>query len=552
MFRACARDGGVLLCQPEHILSFQLMGLNLLYNAQDIEKANLFIEDQRWLDSKTRDILDESDEVLNVRYQLIYTLGTPKPLQGQPDRWQVIQNVFSLLKDHLEETAMMHPGGLELQSVTSYSQCFPRTRILTRECGRELIQTIAHQIVFEEKMPLTPFRSYPHELRKLAFRFVTEYRIEQADSDALEEYAGDYFNQLLLLRGLIAHGILMLSLKDKRWRVDYGLDSSRSMLAVPYRAKDSPAPRAEFGHPDVTIVLTCLSYYYGGLSDQQLNNTFHRLFNSDNPSLRYEDWIKGVVELPESLRTLQGLNLDDIQQKHHYIYPPLRHNKTVIDFYLSECIFPNEAKEFPYKLTANSWDLARQKTELTTGFSGTNDNRYLLPLSMHQLDSEDQRHTNAQVIEYLLRAENRTVVHTGSGTTALDLLGRVATQEPHTTVLLDVGAQVLELQNYDVAREWLELDTHPCVEAAVYCDSMDDEFYVLSRNGHVEPLESSLYRTQLNKALVYLDEARTRGTDFKFPVGTRAAVTLGPKMVKDKLVQGEHFTVDYLIPLLTC
>ena len=552
MFRACARDGGVLLCQPEHILSFQLMGLNLLYNAQDIEKANLFIEEQRWLDSKTRDILDESDEVLNVRYQLIYTLGTPKPLQGQPDRWQVIQNVFSLLKDHLEETAMMHPGGLELQSVTSYSQCFPRTRILTRECGRELIQTIAHQIVFEEKMPLTPFRSYPHELRKLAFRFVTEYRIEQADSDALEEYAGDYFNQLLLLRGLIAHGILMLSLKDKRWRVDYGLDSSRSMLAVPYRAKDSPAPRAEFGHPDVTIVLTCLSYYYGGLSDQQLNNTFHRLFNSDNPSLRYGDWIKGVVELPESLRTLQGLNLDDIQQKHHCIYPPLRHNKTVIDFYLSECVFPNEAKEFPYKLTANSWDLARQKTELTTGFSGTNDNRYLLPLSMHQLDSEDQRHTNAQVIEYLLRAENRTVVHTGSGTTALDLLGRVATQEPHTTVLLDVGAQVLELQNYDVAREWLELDTHPCVEAAVYCDSMDDEFYVLSRNGHVEPLESSLYRTQLNKALVYLDEARTRGTDFKFPVGTRAAVTLGPKMVKDKLVQGEHFTVDYLIPLLTC
>ena len=542
MFRACARDGGVLLCQPEHILSFQLMGLNLLCDGQYPEKADMFIEEQRWFDSKTRDILDESDEILNVRYQLIYTLGTPGPLQGQPDRWQVFQNVFSLIKDSLQELAMKHPTGLDLQPVEPHSQCFPRTRILTPECGQTLMNTIARRIVFKEKMPSTPFRSYPYALRLLAFKFVTKLGTTQDDSDALEKYSGDYFNQLLLLRGLIAHGIILLSLKEKRWRVDYGLDPSRSMLAVPYRAKDSPATRAEFGHPDVTIVLTLLSYYYGGLSNKQLDSTFHRLFNSDNPSLRYEDWIKGLVGLPASLRNLQGLNLDDFEQKYHHIFPRLRDNKAVIDFYLSECVFPKEAKEFAFKLTTNSWDLARKKTELTTGFSGTNDNSYLLPLSIHQRNSEDQRHTNAQVLQYLLRPENRTVVHTCSNITALDLLRRVVEQVPHIMVLLDVGAQVLELQNKDVACEWLKLDTDPNVEAAVYCDPSNDEFYVLTRDGRIEPLESSLYRTQLNKTLVYLDEARTRGTDFKFPNGTRAAVTLGPKMVKDKLVQGQpHF-----------
>jgi hypothetical protein len=111
-------------------------------------------------------------------------------------------------------------------------------------------------------------------------------------------------------------------------------------------------------------------------------------------------------------------------------------------------------------------------------------------------------------------------------------------------VLLDVGAQVLELQNEDVAREWLELDTRSHVEAAIYCNP-NDEFYVVTRDGRSDRLATSVYNSesQLDKALVYLDEAHTRGTDFKFPKGTRAVVTLGPKTTKDKLVQGESTSV---------
>ena len=55
----------------------------------------------------------------------------------------------------------------------------------------------------------------------------------------------------------------------KRWRVNYGLDTTRTpstALAVPYRSKDSPSPRSEFSHSDVVLILTLLSQYYGGLS----------------------------------------------------------------------------------------------------------------------------------------------------------------------------------------------------------------------------------------------------------------------------------------------
>ncbi|KAJ6627951.1 hypothetical protein B0H10DRAFT_1992855 [Mycena sp. CBHHK59/15] len=538
LLKECARVGGILLCQPEHILSFQLMGLHTFCHDDECsESTRKLIETQEWLDSAARDILDESDEILSVRYQLIYTLGTAGTLEGQPWRWDIIQEVFSLLAANLDDLAVAHPDGVELKRIPSEPRQFPATRILNRECCQALLNAITRQVVVEDRMRSVSFRTYSADQKQLVVRFLSQADIRSEESEELKAFSGDLFNQILLLRGLIGHGILKLSLQEKRWRVDYGLDPERSMLAVPYRAKDSPAPRAEFGHPDVIIALTCLSYYYGGLTNDQLDVTFKHLLNSDNPAIRYEDWVKDYKDLPESLTNLRGLNLDDIEQRNDHVFPHLRFNKAVIDFYLSECVFPKQAREFKHKLTTNAWDLARSRKRLTTGFSGTNDNKYLLPLSIQQLDPESQRHTNAQVLEYILQAENREVLCTNSDN-ALGLLSRVVEQSPPVMVLLDVGAQVLELQNEEVARKWLELETRPSVEATVYFNSSDDEIRVVSRDGRIEPLASSLYRTQLEKTLVYLDEAHTRGTDFKFPGGTRAVVTLGPKLTKDKLVQG--------------
>ena len=143
-------------------------------------------------------------------------------------------------------------------------------------------------------------------------------------------------------------------------------------------------------------------------------------------------------------KSLWRLNLNDVKMKHNDIFPTLRYNKLVIDFYLSECVFPKEAKGLPHKLTTNSWDLARKKELPTTGFSGTNDHSYLLLLSMLQLNAESRHHTSAQVLGYLLRSENRAVIYT-DWATASGLIRRVVDEQNIVMVLLDVGAQVLEL-----------------------------------------------------------------------------------------------------------
>lgn len=109
------RTGGVLLVQPEHLLSFELMGLEPLLSGES-ELGNVLIDTQRWLEDKFRDILDESDEVLSVCFELIYTMGTKRAVECSADRWTIIENVSGLVSCFAQPSVC--PGN------------FPRMRIL--------------------------------------------------------------------------------------------------------------------------------------------------------------------------------------------------------------------------------------------------------------------------------------------------------------------------------------------------------------------------------------------------------------------------------------
>ena len=548
LFVRCMEVGGILLCQPEHILSFKLMAFETLSRSPSSSLSQSLLETQRWLEKNARDILDESDEILSPKYQLVYTIGTQHSPDGESMRWKLTQEVFDLIKDHARNER--YKGSLSVDS--SSPQQFPQIRVFTHDCGQSLLHRVAQCIVFEKSLPSFSFRRFSPEERTILFRFITKHVIDPhlynqvvdicQNQDHSTPANSATLKPILLLRGLLGHGVLLTVLKEKRWRVDYGLDVSRSMLAVPYRAKDSPSPRAEFGHTDIAICLTCLTYYYEGLTDTQLGDCFEQLFKTDNPNEEYEEWIKGCREdLPETLHRLRGLNLDDPVQRNKQIFPQLRYCKAVIDFFLSTIVFPKQMKEFPHKLSTSGWDLAQDRSsfnQLVTGFSGTNDNRFLLPQMISQVDLKAHIHTNAMGLDYLLKQENSKVIHLpDTARNIRGMLEHLRDKEPATHVLLDVGAQVLTLQNQGVAKLWLEVDRCPEIEAAVFVDSKD-ELQVLRRDGTVELLDSSPYLEQLDRCVVYLDEAHTRGTDLKLPPGSRAAVTLGPRLCKDKLMQG--------------
>jgi hypothetical protein len=87
----CMKTGGVLLVQPEHILSFELLGLDRLLSSKSSARNQLLGEEmikiQDWLHANSRDILDESDEILSVRFELIYTMGLQAAIDYSPNRW---------------------------------------------------------------------------------------------------------------------------------------------------------------------------------------------------------------------------------------------------------------------------------------------------------------------------------------------------------------------------------------------------------------------------------------------------------------------------------
>ena len=536
----CMRTGGILLAQPEHLLSFELMGVERLLSGQG-EIGTMLIETQQWFDKITRDILDESDEILSVRRELVYTMGTQRAIDLCPERWTIVQSVLELTSRNAETVLKNFPEGLEFTS-----QCrggFPHLRVLQPSAGRELLRAVARDIC-GAGLPGLPVWNLPSSLRAILLEYLVEPQTSAEKAELLRCAVGatSMWKSLLLLKGLIGDGVMAFALQQKRWRVNYGLDLSRTMLAVPYHAKDSPATRAEFSHPDATIILTCLSYYYGGLSDQQMMTAFEKLLAYDHAQEEFELWIKDAEGLPAPYQRLSSINLSDLAQCSRVTFPSLRRAKSAIDFYLAQVVFPKEMREFTQKLSSSGWEIAREKTHPTTGFSGTNDSRYILPLSISQRDLPSQLPTNALVLKWILQRENSfRHIFMDSGKQKFDaqtLLDIVLESSPPVRVILDVGAQVLEWKNEEVGRRWLSLIPAAAAQAVIFFNDLGD-LSVLNREGTAELFTTSPYASQIDQCLVYLDEAHTRGTDLKLPTNYRAAVTLGPGLTKDRLMQGK-------------
>jgi hypothetical protein len=540
--------GGILLVQPEHILSFKLMGLECLITGKDAVGRSL-LNTQKYFDTSTRDIVDESDENFSVKFELIYTMGMQRPVELSPERWICIQQVLDLVRAFAPEVVKEHPLSMEVNERSPGS--FPRTRILGYEAQERIFGCIAKRLC-ETGLHGFPIARQPGTIRKAVYKYITEPGLTADEVGRVESkcpggfWAESTSKTLLLLRGLIGGGVLAFAFGQKRWRVNYGLDATRyprTRLAVPFRAKDSPTPRSEFSHPDVVIVLTSLSYYYGGLDDDEVFLAFSHLLKSDQADIEYQAWVKDAPSLPSAFCQLVGINLKDRFQCMEQVFPPLRYAKSVIDYFLAHIVFPKEMKEFPHKLSASGWDIGQIKTHPTTGFSGTNDSRKTLPLHVEHLDLQEQKHTNALVLEHLLQPENSVMLMPPRGkpcsSDAELLLTMVTEMDPTPQVILDVGAQVLELGNLELARKWLEMmpDLQQ-VQAVVFFDD-SDELSVLDRKGKIEALQTSTFAKQLDVCLVFLDEAHTRGTDLKLPEYYKAAVTLGANLTKDRLVQGE-------------
>jgi hypothetical protein len=243
LFEQCVKEGGVLVVQPEHILSLKLMYIDTVLKPgprRTIKEHSMTYKLrllQDWLARVSRDVLDESDEILHVRYQLVYSAGEYIRVDDHPNRWITIQQVFGRLQVHAMQ---LHARFPEMFEVETRLGGFPTIHILDSTVFRRISSLIIDDALGGEIFNL-PLDIMPSQVQAAARRFMAQTEVSDVDHALIHSYCAGttVFSGILLLRGLLmeGEGILCYVLKERRWRVDYGLDPKRTPLAVPYRAK---------------------------------------------------------------------------------------------------------------------------------------------------------------------------------------------------------------------------------------------------------------------------------------------------------------------------
>ncbi|EGG19491.1 hypothetical protein DFA_00068 [Cavenderia fasciculata] len=563
----CHKRQGIILCTPEHRLSFAL------YWKLNFDRLTSMEGVLRYWDEHIFDIMDECDEILSHRYQLLYPTGSKIPLDGGSDRWKVIQEVLSELKN-LDFRAI---DKKKIEFRSNNSQQYPTIVVYDFDEGRKLM----HQLM-KRMMRTLPFNASKEKLGVLeAFCWIDadiKEEVHVRHQRIIKDMTNDesILNRIYIYRGLFSNDVLLHALQ-KIWSNHYGIRSSASssmssqqngdsstLLAVPYRAKDTPSETSEFGHPEFAMILTHISYYNQGLTFKQFKKALYRLltFHKTQASDIYRTWTDYDQTIEPKYRDIKCVVRSDISLIRH-LHTLFRYNCRVINFWLNELVFPFETKQYPSKLFANPWDLVNPKDErkqyISCGFSGTNDTKCLYPLTIQQSEMNQLKYTNVQVLNYILGQNDQqnqvSILKLGE-----DITQKMTTKPNNnnnnsfTNVLIDAGALMIGQTNEQVARNWLAKTPQSKIDGALFFEN--DKLTSIDRDGKKFLFSQSPFSERLDRVIVYLDDYHTRGVDIKLPTHSHGLVTIGAKMTKEKLLQacmrmrklGKGHTVSFVIP----
>lgn len=273
---------GVILTLPEYRLSFQLKIYESIYlqvkqhENRNFESAKNVLDMFNWTNANVRTILDESDAILHVKYQLIYPIGEQMKPDGDSQRWTVVQALLKRVPIHMrdlynefgkEKVEYGHSHGSS--SSMDRNDVFTPCRILDPMVFEALKDKLIDDFL-ENRLDLDIRINIDDKLKQDLEYLLKNKALTSEAFRAVERFSTVEQNQniIYILSGLLRFEVLHLAL-TKRWRINYGVDvnSKRKMpskMAIPFKAKDVAAEMSEFGHTDVAVCFTQLSYYYSG------------------------------------------------------------------------------------------------------------------------------------------------------------------------------------------------------------------------------------------------------------------------------------------------
>ncbi len=188
----------------------------------------------------------------------------------------------------------------------------------------------------------------------------------------------------------------------------------------------------------------------------------------------------------------------------------------------------------------SAWHLLPQNAE-SIGFSGTNDNHRLLPLHVKQNEPaiNSLKATNGEMLEKLLQCAAVCLFEELEASGNEPVWKKVLSQavKLNLNAIIDTGSLLAGTSNRSAAEFVAKIGEQSRVASVVYFELGEDRWmmYDHATRSHTPKSMSSIRESD---SFVIFDEARSRGSDMKLRADACAALTLGPRLCKDKLMQG--------------
>jgi hypothetical protein len=507
------------------------------------------------------DILDESDEILRHKSQLVYAMGEHFALPSATCRCCCIQSLLWAISSNtgLRGTLCTTPKCAELPERTDYPNGqFNFIRLLDNEAWeniraqfcKELVSVVIDAPPYELRW-LSKLNDSRHTLlRSEMIDYVVDSSIGKPQSCTID-ISQSQMETVLCLRGLLAFGLLEHCL-IKRHRVDYGVSRpGKKRLAIPFTAADAPNVRSEFSHPDCALCFTALAYYKDGLSVQEIRTTMNILQKrgkSEQNSV-YNEWFSASKSTDlclkqASIDTFDKIDLSNAIQM-DFVCSFYARNMLVINFWLSNDLVPNETHQYPQSIMANAWHVAHNELDDTIGFSGTNDNAVLFPLSVQErvVNTQQGRSTNGKMASIILKNEQYFCIsefaaqHEPHWKTVLRVVAEGLKhfgKRPHA--LIDAGAILAGVSNDGVVQ--FLLGSHSTdINAVIYFETKNNRWEVQDKHRQIWSLINAPISEKDPGSFVFFDERHCRGADMKLPPDAVGLLTIGPCMAKSKVMQ---------------
>jgi hypothetical protein len=426
----------------------------------------------------------------------------------------------------------------------------------------------------------------------LSYMMVGPLKDRQAAS-AVQVALDDEYMKMLnlshdLLRNFIPHVLSkinrvsfgLLSKQDIRNSEEANVSLARRLAAVPFIGKDIPSRASQFSHPDIVIGLTILAFRYEGLRMSDFENVLLELrekldsefgpYHKRPSALRYKEWVEaaggkvrgpregedavaagggggGLLDLDAYAIAPMGrgggrgaddiwpLHLLDLKDDNHMsiTYTLLKDQAKVIEYYLDQFVFPLVMEHHHEKISASGQDLGGEMLfSRRLGFSGTPSD--LLPEELGQCQYDEG--VDGQILDFLTSESIVSSRMLGPNWTVTKLLDDIATASPPFHVLLDCGALITGMSNFEVAKYLLAHGLPSEFDGVVFLDHKDRKMILMRHGMNVVRLNQS--GIPPHRRFSFYDQIHTTGMDIHQCIDARAALTLGKDMTFRDYAQG--------------